>query len=624
MRNSIRILAAIALTAALSLPPAEVRAQDEGVLRLLVELNSDNDAISSREFRQAIRNIRKLSTQAPKSYDVYGQKTIAGDMRKWRIVEVDASQASQLVEDLKGSPAVKSVSVEQIYQQASTPNDPAYGLQYGLPLIGAPEAWNNTTGNSSTVIAIIDGGVDLSHEDLSDKIWQNSGEIAANNIDDDNNGFVDDVNGWDFVSDKPAGIAINHATHVAGIAAASGNNNTGVSGVDWQAKIMSVRALSQSGQGGEADIVQAIDYAANNGADVINLSIVGGASQALLTAIENAYAKGVVIVAAAGNNGADTGITNPYPACAETGGVNMVIGVAAIDADGEPTNFSAYGDCVDISAPGKDIHSTKVNDNYGEMTGTSMSAPFVAGAAGLYLSQHAQASPGEVISAITSSKKSFNGSEASQWNGDYKGMLDLSALITAPPADNDNDTSSASQAPSASNSSGDSGQSGGGGGSDGGGGGDGGGDGGEEPAPTPKPKVAGAVAKKANLSLLTPLNGIFQSVYGRLPNAGEKNYWAKRIKQGEKTTIAALRGAMLWQKARGLSPVLPLARVLGVSINDNNLIAKINSLHRQAYGRNPSSSEHAYWLLRVSSKDKTSEGALLGAMLFHRLAGISH
>lgn len=499
-----------------------------------------------------------------------GTTTVSGmrrlHLRRFGVVEATATDAAATVERLRRQPGVKRVRLEQEYQAALVPNDPHFSEQYGLQSSGsaladikAPAAWEKTTGSFNTVIAIIDGGVDLSHEDLAGKIWTNSGEVAGNNTDDDGNGFIDDVHGWDFVSDRPAAIAIDHATHVAGIAAAAGNNGVGVAGVDWGARIMSVRVLSSSGVGRESGIAEGIQYAAANGAKVINLSLVGAPSELLAAAIQEAYSAGVVVVAAAGNSGADTTGGRVYPVCADIGGIDMVLGVAATDQTGEPAAFSNYGSCANVAAPGKKIVSTVVGDSYDDMTGTSMSSPFVAGVAGLYLAVHPNAEPAEVIAAITNNADPFMGDKATRWNERYKGKLNAARVVGAAelptPTPTPTTTPSASPTPSpsptvsppwpeasASN----------------GGGGGGGGGGSEEVAlPVPQPvagrgRVAGAkIPAKANLALLGRIKDTFRFVFWRVPTVKEKSWWAERVKLGQKRTYLDLLGAMQWHKAKG-------------------------------------------------------------------------
>lgn len=478
---------------------------------------------------------------------------------RFGVAEVRESEMPARLEALRRQPGVKRVRPEHIYRAAMAPNDPQFSVQYGLqssanPLadIKAPAAWDKTTGSSGTVIAIIDGGVDLLHEDLASKIWVNSDEVTGNGVDDDSNGFIDDAQGWDFVGDRPAAAAVDHATHVAGIAAAAGNNGIGVAGVDWGARIMSVRVLSAFGAGRESAIAEGIHYAVVNGAKVINLSLVGASSELLAAAVQEAYNAGVVVVAAAGNSGASTTGGRVYPVCADVGGVDMVLGVGATDQAGEPTAFSNYGGCLNVSAPGKKIVSTVLGDTYDDMTGTSMSSPFAAGVAGLYLALHPGAAPAEVIAAITNNADLFTGAEADEWNKDYKGKLNAARVVggseSAPPTEE-----------GGSSGGGDGGGGDGGGGGGGGDSGGGGGGGSEESTQSAlKPRqsggqarVAGAkTAAKANLTLLPRVKDTFRYVFGRLPNLKEKTWWAERVKLGQKRTYLDLLGAMQWQKVK--------------------------------------------------------------------------
>ena len=397
---------------------------DEAEVRLMVELREANDELTARDFRRAVREVRRISNRAPRSYTADGQRRRAGDLRRWRVVEVAASQAAEIQAELSANPAVASVREEQIYRTTRTPNDPLFGDQYalaGVASVQAVGAWDVTTGSSGTVIAIVDGGVDLTHDDLKDKLWQGP------------NG----VHGWDFVEDGPAATGHRHGTHVAGIAGASSNNGVGITGADWGARLMSVRVLNGRGLGYEEDIVAGIEYAVANGADIINLSIAGRRSDAIMDAVENAYAADVLVVAAAGNSGRSTNSRAIHPVCAERNGVNMVLGVGATDDDGEPKSFSNYGDCVDVSAPGDDIVSTIPDNRYRKMSGTSMSAPLVAGLAGLYLAEHPGSSPSTVINAFVSSMDPFTGRRAARWNERYKGKVNAARLVgapTAPPA----------------------------------------------------------------------------------------------------------------------------------------------------------------------------------------------
>ncbi len=415
---------------------ADISVHGNDTVRILVRLKENNSVFSMPRDRQsAVKNIKQISAKAPRNYLAKNKERRAPDLRRWRVMEVELSQAAAILGELQTNPVVAEARLEQLYQSTAIPNDPLFNEQYGLydtknPLadINAVPAWGKSSGSASNIIAIIDGGVDLTHEDLKDKIWINNREVADNRLDDDGNGFVDDLNGWDFVDDVPAKTALPHATHVAGLAAASSNNGRGVAGVDWQARLMSIRALNNYGIGREADIAAGINYAAANGAKIINLSIAGSQSAVIQNAIENAYAAGVVVVAAAGNSGRDTTIYQPSPVCAEPADVNMVLGVGATDDQGKPASFSNYGRCVDISAPGKRIISAVPGNKYQVMTGTSMSAPLAAGVASLYLSLHPNASPAEVINAVSQGSP-FVGSKAEAWNANFKGKLDAAKVL---------------------------------------------------------------------------------------------------------------------------------------------------------------------------------------------------
>lgn len=432
--NYVAVTVLLALTATIIAPPGAFVAAAAGpeTVFLIVELKDSQADLDEKDWRNYVREIRQISDRAPRSYVADGRNLRTRDLRRWRVVEVDASEADNLLTKLRGSPAVASVRVEQIYQTTRTPNDSFFTNQYALSGNNSPfgvqasSAWEKTVG-VSTVIAVIDGGVDLTHEDLAAKAWQNGSE-TKNGVDDDGNGFIDDVNGWDFVDDTPAVYGHEHATHVAGIAAAQTDNGRGIAGANWQAKIMSVRVLNRSGIGREENIIRGIDYAVAEGADIINLSLAGSASSAMLDAVENAYANGVLVVAAAGNNGSSRPV---YPACAERNGVNMVLGVGATNDKGEPASFSNWGDCVDVSAPGDDILSSTPGSRYREMSGTSMSAPLAAGIAGLYLAQHPNASPSEIISRLQSSLDPFVGKNASEHNQRYKGILNAAKVVGA-------------------------------------------------------------------------------------------------------------------------------------------------------------------------------------------------
>ena len=276
------------------------------------------------------------------------------------------------------------------------PNDPHYEEQWNLPLIEMPRAWAIEKGSSDMIIAIVDGGIDYTHEDLAAKIWRNIGEIPNNEIDDDQNGYIDDIRGWDFtdapnvaaegdsvVGDNDPIDESGHGTHVAGIAAADVNNRLGVAGVAWNCALMPLRAGASNGAGTslqDDDSSAAIVYAVDNGARIINMSWGSQRNSFVIRdAIDYAYTRGVLLVAAAGNERARDTI---YPA-----GYRKVMAVAATDQNKQRFYQSNFGASIDICAPGNVILSTQIDNRYRRLTGTSMATPHVAGVAALILSK---------------------------------------------------------------------------------------------------------------------------------------------------------------------------------------------------------------------------------------------
>jgi len=275
------------------------------------------------------------------------------------------------VEILSGDPDVEYAEPDYFRHAMITPNDSHYHLQWafnnegqmvngtgGTPDadIDAPEAWEVETGDDRVIVAVVDSGVDYRHPDLSANIWDNPGEIAGNGIDDDGNGYVDDVRGWDFLDgDNTPMDAHGHGTHVAGIIAAVGNNGLGVAGVSWNARIMPLRFLDASGWGLTSDAIGAIEYADAMGAHIINNSWGGGGySYALREAIE---ASSAVVVCAAGNEGRNSDFFPDYPAGYPS--LNIV-SVAATDQNDNLAIFSNYGvSTVDMAAPGTNIYSCR-------------------------------------------------------------------------------------------------------------------------------------------------------------------------------------------------------------------------------------------------------------------------
>jgi subtilisin family serine protease len=322
----------------------------------------------------------------------------------------------EAVQAFEALPDVELAQPNYIYKPSApyVPNDTHFALMWGLnntaqaPLVGTlaaradsdidwPEAWERINASavfgSDVVVAVIDTGVDYTHPDLDGVIWTNPGEIPNNNIDDDLNGFIDDIHGYDFFGngttpdpdpmDEPAQGG-DHGTHVSGTIASEINNNEGTTGIASHVRIMALRFLGPDG-GTTADAIKCINYAVDNGAQVLNNSWGGGAFDPLLfVAIQASNTAGTAFIAAAGNDGLDTDIIDSYPAGYE---VANVVSVAASDRRDGLTSFSNWGrTTVDIAAPGEEIASTvPAPDSYLYMSGTSMATPHVSGAVALAL-----------------------------------------------------------------------------------------------------------------------------------------------------------------------------------------------------------------------------------------------
>ncbi|MDR3611140.1 MAG: S8 family serine peptidase [Ignavibacteriaceae bacterium] len=323
------------------------------------------------------------------------------ELDKIIVVKYDSNQDPHFVaKQLSSISEVEWAEPKFVYPVVDfTPNDPSYSSQSYLPLIKAPAAWAITPGDTSVIIGIVDTGVDWSHPDLAGNIWRNWGETPNNGVDDDHNGYIDDVRGWDFgglgnadgtptpdndpMEDRP-----DHGTHVAGLASAVTNNAIGIASIGFKSKIMPVKTSEDNYRApdGGAYIIfgfEGIVYAADNHARVINCSW-GGAGFSLLgqETINYALSKGAVVVCAAGN---DASAEEFYPA-----DYNGVLSVAATTSTDVLASFSNYGKGISVCAPGNNLYSTWQPDTYRLNSGTSMASPLVAGLAALVTAKFPQ------------------------------------------------------------------------------------------------------------------------------------------------------------------------------------------------------------------------------------------
>lgn len=347
---------------------------------------SENDAIAFENENASISNGQSDSTP--------------DQLPQWRVVKFAIDTDLQQVKaKLASDPRVEAVELSYQLSIQDIPNDREFDELWALNNTGqtggnagadidAAEAWTVQKGSKNVVVAVIDSGVDYNHRDLAANIWKNPGEIAGDGIDNDGNGYKDDWRGYDFVNKDSNPMDDNsHGTHIAGTIGAVGNNNIGVVGVSQNVSIMPLKVMGADGIGSSNDIVKAINYATQNGAKVINASFAGGPfSQVMKDAIADANKKGILFVAAAGNDGNNNDNDPQYPASYD---LPNIISVAATNDKDQLARFSNYGkNSVDLAAPGQNILSTTPGDRYDFKIGTSMAAPHVTGAAALLLADN--------------------------------------------------------------------------------------------------------------------------------------------------------------------------------------------------------------------------------------------
>jgi len=338
-----------------------------------------------------------------------------------RVPIEEGSDPAAAAEDAAATPGVAFAEPVYMYQTNRAPNDPRYKDLWGMAKINAPDVWAHTTGDRGTIVAVVDDGVATTHADIKPNLWRNDDESEGNGEDDDLDGYIDDVNGYDFVDDdgdpSPAASGDErwHGTHVSGTIGAAGDNKVGVAGVNWKVSLMALRAIGPQG-GRSDDLAKAIDFAADHGARVINASWGGGGnSKVIATAIGRAAKKGVLFVAAAGN---DSAASPNFPANLK---LDNLISVGATTPNDVLASFSDRGAMV--AAPGVGILSTTAPGQYERYDGTSMATPHVAGLAALLWSAHPNASLEQVRKAILASGVKVAGVE--------QGRVDASRAMAA-------------------------------------------------------------------------------------------------------------------------------------------------------------------------------------------------
>ncbi len=362
-------------------------------------------------FAPQTKTVQSTSVQAQLGVQLVESNELTGS----HLVETAPGQDfnDSLAKELLAQGVVEYIEPNYIYSINDTvPNDPSFSQLWGLHNYGqtggsldvdidAPAAWDLSVGSTAVVVGVVDTGVNYQHPDLAPNIWVNPGEIPGNGVDDDGNGVIDDIHGFDAISNSGNPIDENgHGTHVAGTIAGAGNNGLGVTGVSWNVKILALRFLDGAGFGSTQDAIEAIEYAIRLRQAGVNIRVLsnswggGGHSQALEDAVRAANNVGILFVAAAGNSSNDNDFLPNYPSNYEQ---DNVVAVAAIDHSGNLASFSNYGaNTVDVAAPGVDIFSTWLGSGYTTLSGTSMAAPHVSGVAALVASRE----PGLSVAAL--------------------------------------------------------------------------------------------------------------------------------------------------------------------------------------------------------------------------------
>ena len=338
-----------------------------------------------------------------------------------RVVRGGAATARRL----RRLPGVRWVEPNRRFyaSSAAAPSDPLFTRQWALRSARVPAAWATATGGNVTV-ATLDSGIDFSNPDLAGNVWTNPGEIAGNGMDDDSNGFVDDVHGVDTVGhDGDPADGLGHGTAVASLIGARGDNGFGISGVAWRVRLMPVKVLHDRGWGTTVTLITGLRYALANGARIVNVSLNGSEpSQALDEAIRQAEAQGVLVVTSAGNDGANRDQVASYPASIDS---PALLAVASSTRAGTLGAGSAYGATVDIAAPGDGVTASGLGGAFTTESGTSFAAAHVSGAAALLAAARPSATATQLRNAIVRSAR--RGGTVDQWI--RGGRLDVKAAL---------------------------------------------------------------------------------------------------------------------------------------------------------------------------------------------------
>lgn len=397
------------------------------------QVNSKAIGLESFDEFLSERNVENLRSVLPKADNKYFIATFPND--------IDWENIKNYQFD-----GIEYIQLNYLNKFSVNPDDPEFpNQQIHLENCNIPQSWNYTVGNEQIIVAVIDSGLHFDHPDLQNNVYINQNEIPNDGIDNDMNGYIDDVNGWDFVDapelgaialgdyqqqDNDPSDELNHGTHVAGIISADSNNGEGICGISWNSKLLIIRSGFKTIDGGylqDDDAAAGIIYAADMGADIINLSWGDtNYSQIIADACFYAYNKGSIVVAAAGNEGATIEHQVVYPAQLST-----TLAIGAVDRYKNLASFSSYGQQIDIVAPGQQVVSTydiTPENLYKEQSGTSIAAPFVCGAIALLLAVEPGQNFSEVRGRLISSAEDLGEVGFDPLYGN--GLLDVYSLLT--------------------------------------------------------------------------------------------------------------------------------------------------------------------------------------------------
>ncbi len=376
-----------------------------------------NYIVQFKQLRDRIRHGIQPSGNSVREYGVaqvklrsIGNNSYTLNFSEANVQSLQEKQAvlRELAQDQSVEFVEPDFPITRAEMQGGVPNDKLFGNQWSHKIMDSLDAWKLTRGSRKIVVAVVDTGIDFLHRDLKENMWINPGE-KKNGIDDDRNGYIDDIYGWNFSANNNNPRTTpksNHGSHVAGIIGATGNNSIGVVGIAPEVQLMALKFMGETGSGATSDAIKAIDYAVAKKVFLINNSWGSkNYSRALLEAIQRAAKAGVLFVAAAGNGENGTGYdiedTAWYPASYP---ISNIISVAATDDRDQLTRFSNFAvNKVDVAAPGFSILSTVSGEGYQTMSGTSMAAPYVAGMAVLVKAANPSLSPRRIIDVIRNS-----------------------------------------------------------------------------------------------------------------------------------------------------------------------------------------------------------------------------